>query len=312
VPLSSAGGLLPGAKLHFFQTGTSTPQNTYQDVALTTAHANPVVADAEGVFAPIYLDGSLPDYRVRLTTSADVQLWQLDGIPSSQDESQTYRLEGTAPAVTFEETDASSGNKIWHLGASGEEFSLRLSNDAESVFADVMRFKRSGTTLTEVTFGGLQPILGRFATKNGSNTRNTTTTLADDDDLALSLSGPLTAQAAYAIEGVLYFNGATIGTQGIKLGFNYSGTLTDQNDATIVSYVNGTGAISRNAMTASSPLTFATIGTTSRGDWVRFSKVVSPSTLGTYTLQWAQNSSNADNISLHIFSWIRAQRVLGG
>lgn len=68
----SAGSSMPGAKLHFFQTGTSTPQNTYQDAALTTPHANPVIADTNGVFAPIFLDPNLPDYRVTLTDSANV------------------------------------------------------------------------------------------------------------------------------------------------------------------------------------------------------------------------------------------------
>lgn len=61
-----------GYKLYFYQTGTSTPQNTYQDAELTTPHANPVVADASGNFDPIFLDPSLPDYRVTLTNSADV------------------------------------------------------------------------------------------------------------------------------------------------------------------------------------------------------------------------------------------------
>lgn len=61
-----------GAKLYFYATGTSTPQNTYQDADLTTPHANPVVADSAGQFAQIFLDPSLPDYRVVKKTSADV------------------------------------------------------------------------------------------------------------------------------------------------------------------------------------------------------------------------------------------------
>jgi hypothetical protein len=154
VPLSSAGGLLPGAKLHFFQTGTSTPQNTYQDVALTTAHANPVIADAEGVFAPIYLDPSLPAYRVRLSTSADVQLWQLDNIPSNQNTAQQFRLKHTTPKLLFEETDASSNNKIWSLKVDGEQFILSILNDAESVETTVFTFDRSGTTVDQLNFAG--------------------------------------------------------------------------------------------------------------------------------------------------------------
>lgn len=75
----------PGAKLHFYATGSSTPQNTYQDSDLTTPHANPVVANSAGYFDPIYLDPSLPDYRVDLTDSADVQQsgYPLDDIPAA-------------------------------------------------------------------------------------------------------------------------------------------------------------------------------------------------------------------------------------
>lgn len=83
VPLSTTGGLLAGAKLNFYAASTSTRQNTYQDAALTTPHANPVVADANGVFAPIYLDPALGDYKTVLTTSADVVIYTVDNIAST-------------------------------------------------------------------------------------------------------------------------------------------------------------------------------------------------------------------------------------
>jgi Pectate lyase superfamily protein len=72
-PLSISSNLTlqAGAKLYFFENATSTPQDTYQDAGLATPHANPVVADAAGKFAPIYLNPSLI-YRVTLTDSADV------------------------------------------------------------------------------------------------------------------------------------------------------------------------------------------------------------------------------------------------
>jgi hypothetical protein len=79
VPLSSSGGLLAGAKLYFYSTGTSTPKNTYSDFALTTPNANPVVADGNGIFIPIYM---LVDerYRVVLKTSADVLIYDVPDI----------------------------------------------------------------------------------------------------------------------------------------------------------------------------------------------------------------------------------------
>jgi hypothetical protein len=66
-----------GAKLYFYQTGTTTNQNTYSDSALSSANTNPVVADANGLFGPIYLDPTLT-YKAVLKTSADVTIWTRD------------------------------------------------------------------------------------------------------------------------------------------------------------------------------------------------------------------------------------------
>lgn len=144
IPLSSAGLLLPGAKLTFTQTGGTTPQNTYQNVLLTTPHANPVVADAAGVFAPIYLDPSLPNYRVKLTTAADVQVYQVDDYPSNQNAAQTFRLKATAPELILEETDASANNGKWSIRVNAESLTIDLLNDAESVRTNVLTLPRTG------------------------------------------------------------------------------------------------------------------------------------------------------------------------
>lgn len=60
-----------GAKLFFYLTGTSTPEDTYSDNALTTPNTNPVVADSAGVWGDIFL-GAAVSYKVILKTSADV------------------------------------------------------------------------------------------------------------------------------------------------------------------------------------------------------------------------------------------------
>lgn len=74
----------PGSKLYFYLTETSTPASTYQDIDLSTAHSNPVVADADGYFDPIYLDASLGDYRYTLTDADDVIIeGPIDDVPSS-------------------------------------------------------------------------------------------------------------------------------------------------------------------------------------------------------------------------------------
>lgn len=59
---------LAGGQLFFYETGSSTPQATYQDAALTIANTNPVIADANGRFGSIFLLNS-PAYLVQLWTA---------------------------------------------------------------------------------------------------------------------------------------------------------------------------------------------------------------------------------------------------
>lgn len=71
-----------GAKVYFFDADTTTPRTTYSDAALSVPHAHPVVADANGIIPAIYLQYG--DYRVRVTTSADVVLSDIDNIANPE------------------------------------------------------------------------------------------------------------------------------------------------------------------------------------------------------------------------------------
>lgn len=175
--LSSGGVALPGAKLYTRQTATSTPQNTYQDIGLTTPHANPIVADAAGFFAPIYFDPSLPDYRLKLTDANDVQVWQLDDIPSNQNTSQQFRLKHTAPTLIFEETDATADNQKWRIQVNGEQFSIDIGNDAESSWTTLLTFDRTGTVVDSMNFAGQYLKVQGLTTATQENTSYGTVTL---------------------------------------------------------------------------------------------------------------------------------------
>lgn len=58
-----------GAKLFVFEFGTSNPKTTFSDFALTSANTDPVVADSNGLFGPIFVDEKI---TYTLKTSADV------------------------------------------------------------------------------------------------------------------------------------------------------------------------------------------------------------------------------------------------
>lgn len=76
VALDSNGDPYSGAKLYAYEAGTLTALDTYTDAALSVAHTNPVVADAGGRFAAIFLQSQ--NYRFILKTSADVEIWDVD------------------------------------------------------------------------------------------------------------------------------------------------------------------------------------------------------------------------------------------
>lgn len=50
-----SGEILPGTKLYWYESGTSTPLATYSNEALTTPNTNPVLSDSEGRFPSIWL-----------------------------------------------------------------------------------------------------------------------------------------------------------------------------------------------------------------------------------------------------------------
>lgn len=76
---NSAGAVLPGAKLYFYVSGTSTAATTYQNADLTVAHANPVVADAGGLFPAIWLSTTVT-YDVTLKTTAGATVWTVSEV----------------------------------------------------------------------------------------------------------------------------------------------------------------------------------------------------------------------------------------
>ena len=82
--VNSAGQPYPAAKMHTYRAGTTTNLATYTTAALGTPHANPVVADSNGIFPAIYVDpNSGYDLKVVLKDQADVTLYTEDNIPAT-------------------------------------------------------------------------------------------------------------------------------------------------------------------------------------------------------------------------------------
>ena len=170
---SDAGAPLAGALLYVYTAGTSTPVDTFSDVTLTTANANPVVADAGGRFGAIYLTPGV-SYKFVLKTSAGATIWTADNIPAlaagttiAQDASICHgRMTLTAgtPVTTADVTAATlvyftpyTGNQIalydatlssWLL-VTFAETSLSLGSDAASKPYDLFAYSNAGVFALE-------------------------------------------------------------------------------------------------------------------------------------------------------------------
>lgn len=72
------GDPLVGGKLYSYLAGTTTPTPTYTDAGQGTANANPIILDSRGE-ANVWL-GTGVNYKLKLTTAADVDIWTVDNI----------------------------------------------------------------------------------------------------------------------------------------------------------------------------------------------------------------------------------------
>ncbi|MCK5563700.1 MAG: hypothetical protein KAJ07_00500 [Planctomycetes bacterium] len=94
--MDSNGNPISNGKVYFYEPGTSTLKDTYQEEALVTPHANPVRLDGNGA-AEIWLDGL---YKVNVTTSLDTQVtgYPVDNVSSSAAITAAVISEWSSPA----------------------------------------------------------------------------------------------------------------------------------------------------------------------------------------------------------------------
>jgi hypothetical protein len=86
--IDANGNPIAGAKLYFYVSPGTTPTDSYTTAALSTPNANPVVADSGGLFGPMYLSSEIT-YRVKLTTSAGVEVWDQSSYAALENLGQT-------------------------------------------------------------------------------------------------------------------------------------------------------------------------------------------------------------------------------
>lgn len=77
--LDASGNPLSGAKITFYENGTTTPAVVYADYELTTPLSNPVVANSAGQFASIFANAA-DLFSVKVETAANVLLVARDDV----------------------------------------------------------------------------------------------------------------------------------------------------------------------------------------------------------------------------------------
>ncbi len=95
--LDSNSDPIASARAYFFRTGTSTAATVYQDQSATTPHDSPVLADSNGVFPPVYSDGSYV-LRCIIRDTDEVEISDIDPIWT------TPLTSGAASSITFTPT----------------------------------------------------------------------------------------------------------------------------------------------------------------------------------------------------------------
>lgn len=91
--LDTNGDPVSGGKIYFYEAGTTTPLATYSDTGLTTANANPLVADGDGRLGPAY--GQIDKlYKKRYTDSSDNIIYEVDNVPPLATSSQASSTSG--------------------------------------------------------------------------------------------------------------------------------------------------------------------------------------------------------------------------
>jgi hypothetical protein len=244
-----------GAKLYTYITNTSTPLATYTDAALTTPHANPVVADANGTFPPIYLQKQ--SYKLILKTSADVTIDQSDPVDSTESAVEQYvnaLLQTTLTeiindlyaGVPYRATNAGSDvSQLFSVNSATTTSNYGVNASGEEVRTNYGHVNTSGNNIRTayVTGKALSRTTGsetgslEFGVKGASAAATTRMTITENAATVTSGWFNYAGNSDYA--------GLTTLTNGVALGWNYSGGQGES----IIAFHRGTGSGGNGALT---------------------------------------------------------------
>ena len=176
--LDEDGNPVVGAKLYFYDVGTTTLKTIYSDAALTTPAINPQVTDSRGIFAPIFL--ARDDYKVRLEKPDTTTIFEYDGVryPYS-----TGILDRTTNDHVLELTDIKIFNKA------GVDVLFEINTLRTAALAINASEYAPTLTLANGVLNGASPALV-FRHQNGSALTREAAIASNDGVLAFYTSDP--------------------------------------------------------------------------------------------------------------------------
>ena len=218
-----------GAKAYFYQTGTTTPLTTYADEGLTTAHAVPLVADAQGVFAAVFVSASVKA-KVDVTDAADVRL---NGYPIDP---ATIHTGGAGESTisfsaTAENPNTNVQDAIEHASELVNDETPQLGGDLDANGKSIGFDNGSGITddagNETLTFGKTASAVNGVKLSNAA-TGNGPTIEATGDDTNIDLNLKPKGDGVVAVDGAVSLGGAVTETV-----YNLTGTDIDPANGTI-------------------------------------------------------------------------------
>ena len=181
-----------------------------------------------------------------------------------------------------------TGQTQWQVYQPASSSELRFYNGL-----DRLTFGTAG----DITARGVQLVKIRTSDRSIASSN----TIANDD----VLTGITLPAGTHYFEAYLKFNNTGAAAAGFIFAFAFTGTL-NQSGYSYIGGVNGAFVSSPsdfNAMTTSSG--FTPILTTGVGDYLRVVGFITATTTGSFSLQWAQSSSNASATKLLLGSSLR-------